>query len=68
MVISLYDDKEADSLTEHANFILGTLSKKKIIPTRSLYSKLIRAYSRPSLSQKLKNLLGIYILYYNNTH
>jgi len=58
MTISLYDDKEAESLTDHANFILNSLGKKKIMPTRGLYSKLIRAYSRPSLSQKLKNLLG----------
>jgi hypothetical protein len=57
IIISLYDDNKAESLIEHAVFLLETLSlKKHITPSRSLYTKLIRACGRSTLTKKLQNI------------
>lgn len=57
IIISLYDNLKAESLIEHAVYLLGTLSlKKNITPSRSLYTKLIRACGRITLKKKLQNI------------
>ena len=57
IIIVLYDDKKAIGLIEHAIFLLETLTKRKnIIPSRSLYTKLIRACGRSTLSSKMGDI------------
>lgn len=53
IIIPTFDDKRASCLIDHAIFILNELFKKKITPSRSLYTKLIRACARSSLSSKV---------------
>jgi hypothetical protein len=55
--ISLHDDKKAGELIQHAIFILNELTqKKKIVPSRSLYKKLIRSCGRSSFSNKVTEI------------
>jgi hypothetical protein len=53
VLIPTFDDKRAASLIDHAIYILEDLIKKKITPTRELYSKLIRACGRTALNCKV---------------
>lgn len=55
--VSLHDDKKAGELIQHAIFILNELTlKKNILPSRSLYKKLIRACGRSSFSNKVTEI------------
>jgi len=46
-------EKHAAQLIDHGIFLINELYKKQITPTRSLYSKLIRACGRSSLVGKI---------------
>lgn len=57
IIIALYDDKIALVLIEHGIFLLETLTKRKnITPSRSLYTKLMRACGRSTLSSKMGDI------------
>jgi hypothetical protein len=53
IIIPTFDDKRASLLMDHSVYLLQDLIKKKITPSRSLYSKLIRACGRGALSTKV---------------
>jgi hypothetical protein len=57
IVIQIYEDKYAKELVNFAIFLLNDLHKKKITPCLSLYSKLVRSCSRPSLHVVLKEII-----------
>ena len=57
IIISLYDEKKASELIDNAIFILESLTKfKNITASRSLYTKLIRACGRSTLSSKVQDI------------
>ena len=57
IIISLYDDKTAANLMDHSIFLLEFITKRKnIVPSRSLYTKLIRACGRSTLSTKINEI------------
>jgi len=74
LTIPLYDDKTASALIDYAIYVLKEITKKKIIPTISLYSKLIKACGRQSLSDRVmmifntmpRNYKQNNTLYYNS--
>ena len=74
LTIPQYDDKTAAVFIDFAIHILKEITKKKIYPTISFYSKLIRACGRQSLSDRVmqvfstmpKNFKQNNVLYYNS--
>ena len=67
--ISLHDDKKAGDIIQHAIFILNELTqKKKIVPSRSLYKKLIRACGRSTFSNKVNEIWNTMPLNYKQSN
>ena len=59
-VVHFYEDKKAQSLMEHALFLVEDLTlRKKILPSKNFYTKLIKACGKNSLDKYVKQLLDL---------
>ncbi|MCQ2816163.1 MAG: hypothetical protein MJ252_02745 [archaeon] len=58
-IIYFYNDTEAKLLMDYALCLVEDLKRKKIIPTKNLYTKLIKACGRKNLNSYMKEILTI---------